>query len=65
MPSFDVDFEVYCGTCGAGLCLSSTTGKTRNRQELFVKVDACESCLAEKDQIIEELKSKIEELESR
>jgi hypothetical protein len=53
MPSFEhtgevtvtVEFEVFCGTCGAGLCNRSETGKTNRRQQLFVSVEACEKCL--------------------
>lgn len=65
MPSFDVDFEVYCATCNAGLCNSTETGKTKSRRELFIKVEACSSCMDEKDQIISDLKNEIKELESR
>lgn len=47
MPSFDisidVDFEVYCATCGAGLCNQSGTEHRRNRN--IVNVEVCQSCL--------------------
>jgi len=44
MPEFTVEFEVYCGKCGAGICNNS-------RGELMwggprVTVDPCEACLA-------------------
>ena len=49
MPSFDysgtVDFEVYCNSCGNGLCNESETGRTRNRGELMLRVNACEKCV--------------------
>lgn len=55
MPSFvakveteiDVDFEVFCGGCGAGICNNSTGGQTKQRGHPYVKVNPCEKCLAE------------------
>lgn len=38
MPSFDVDFEVYC-SCEAGLCNQSST------KGMGVIVEPCEKCL--------------------
>ena len=53
MPEFKVDegestieFEVVCGTCGAGLCASSSTRYTRARGLPQVVVEACEHCLS-------------------
>ena len=47
MPSFDttVDFEVFCGECGAGLCLQSYTRSSRTRNVPQVVVDPCKICL--------------------
>ena len=51
MPSFEyettgtLEFEVFCGTCGAGLCNLSETGHTRNRRVLCVNVEACPTCV--------------------
>lgn len=47
MPSFqiDVEFEVFCGTCGAGLCYESDTRTSRNRQFPQVTVNACPKCI--------------------
>ncbi len=53
MPSFQIqetvtieaDFEVYCGTCGEGLCNQSSAGKTNRRGYPYVTVDACSKCL--------------------
>ena len=39
MPTFKVDFEVYCASCGAGLCKQSYTN------DLTVRVDPCQDCL--------------------
>jgi len=55
MPSFqttvnmdvevDVDFEVFCARCGAGLCNQSDTRASRNRKYPQVTVEPCERCL--------------------
>ena len=60
MPSFDVEFEVYCGTCDAGLCNQSDTRLSRRRGELQVTVEVCSSCLEKAEQ---PLRDRIEELE--
>lgn len=77
MPSFstnvdvEVEFEVFCGTCGAGLCNESDTRHSRNRNTLQVTVNLCPNC---KKQLVEEqdaleyrintLKERISELEN-
>lgn len=54
MPSFsgievtaqvDIDFEVFCGTCGAGLCNVSDTRFSGYRKFPQVTVEACEKCM--------------------
>lgn len=45
MPSFEVDFEVYCNACGAGLCHAAETGVTRSRRALCVRIEPCEDCM--------------------
>lgn len=64
MPSFEgsVDFEVYCNTCGAGLCQESDTTLSYRRSQPQLRVNACPSCMAAKDQEIEELKAEIADL---
>jgi len=42
MPSFDLEFEVYC-SCGGGLCNQSDTNK--NGHSHYVTVEPCESCI--------------------
>ena len=37
----EVEFDVYCGACGAGLCGNTTTDSNKMR----VTVDPCEKCL--------------------
>ena len=74
MPTFEdidvearvsVDFEVLCGTCGAGLCSESDTRQSRNRGYLQVTVNVCPKCIGEKEEEIEVLKAEIEELENQ
>ncbi len=45
MPSFDVEieFEVYCATCGAGLC-GQSDGSHGSRGPR-VDVEVCETCV--------------------
>lgn len=71
MPTFEdveikvnVDFEVFCGTCGEGLCYESSTRLSRNRGHAQVEVNVCPQCIKEKDDEIESLKLQIEQLES-
>lgn len=59
----DVDFEVFCGTCGEGLCFESNTRFSRNRNFAQVEVNACPSCIERKEEEIEDLKYRIKELE--
>ena len=61
--TIDVDFEVFCGTCGEGLCSESDTRSSRNRGYLQVTVNVCPKCMEEKNEEIENLKYEIEQLE--
>lgn len=45
MPIFDIDIEVYCETCGEGLCGQSYFTVTRDRKIPCVRVDACQICI--------------------
>jgi hypothetical protein len=38
-----VEFEVYCGTCGGGLCRQSDNHEGRSRWR--VEVEACPHCI--------------------
>jgi len=59
----DVDFEVFCGTCGAGLCSESNTRRSRGRGYLQVTVNVCPNCMKEKEEEIEALKLEIIKME--
>ena len=54
----DINIDVYCGTCGAGLCSQT---KVNDRHMSFT-VDVCLRCMEKKDQEIESLLNQIEEL---
>ncbi len=76
MPTFDnvevtvtsevnIDFEVFCGTCGDGLCSESDTRRSRNRNYLQVTVNACPKCMHEKDIEIRDLTEDRKTLENK
>lgn len=58
----DIDFEVYCNTCNAGLC-NETTAKDGKYHTIYVNV--CPNCMEEKEKEIEELKAEINSLEEQ
>jgi len=47
MPSIEVEFEVWCSKCGAGLCLNVTPRQSRGygSQTPGVDIEPCEKCL--------------------
>ena len=63
MPSFDteIEFEVYCDTCGTGMNHDSNTRISNGVKELWITV--CSNCIDKKDSEISNLKSEIESLE--
>jgi hypothetical protein len=72
MPTFnaDIEFEVFCGTCGAGLCGQSDTRSSRSRGQLQVTVEACKDCIDRgKEEAVQEAEVKFsavrDELEKR
>jgi hypothetical protein len=56
----DVNIDVYCGTCGAGLCGNTTVDNRR----MFFTIEACPDCMAEKDSKIKELEEEIERIKA-
>jgi Zn-finger nucleic acid-binding protein len=54
----EINIDVYCGTCGAGLCQVTTVD---NRRRSF-SVDACPDCMARKDEKIKELEEEIDRI---
>ena len=45
MPTFDVEFEVFCA-CGNALCSNTTTRNSRSRNIPQAVVEPCDRCLA-------------------
>ena len=68
MPSFELEFEVFCGTCGDGLCMQSDTRTSHRRSMPQVTVEACRKCLAKATDALEydidSLKQEMKELEA-
>lgn len=55
MPSVDVEVEVYCDGCGAGLCNNTRVGTTRGRGQQYFSVSPCEKCIDQaKDEAFKE-----------
>lgn len=48
MPTMEVDFDVYCALCGAGLCGNTTVTQGKYRAKL--EIDPCEVCLTKANQ---------------
>ena len=44
-PIVEVEVEIYCATCGAGLCNQSQFVATRNRSIPSIRVRACWDCI--------------------
>ncbi len=63
MPSFSLEFEVYCQTCGYGLCFDTEVVETKNRKEPSIRINVCPICMKEKEDEIIELKKIIEDYE--
>lgn len=68
MPTFeaDVQFEIYCARCGAGICSNGSTSRTY-RGQLRLDMEPCEKCIEHavdvaEDKLIGEYEEKIEEL---
>jgi len=47
MPAIEVDIEIFCGCCGAGICNNATPGKTIGRGQPCFTVNPCEKCLSD------------------
>ena len=63
----DVDFEIFCARCGAGICLNGDTRKSRGRNMPQVTIEPCSACIEAaqdetEDEIRSELRAEIESL---
>ena len=45
MPIVAVEVEIYCATCGAGLCNQSEFVHTRTRDIPSFRVEVCDRCV--------------------
>jgi len=62
--TIEIDIEVYCATCGSGLCGQSTVTKTYNRGVHSVRVEVCDECIQNAiSDVRHDLEDKIDELE--
>ena len=63
MVAIEVDIEIYCNTCGSGLCFETigVLGKTRSEPQF--RVNVCPTCMDKKYTEIRDLKWRIAELE--
>lgn len=60
-----VDFEVFCATCGAGICRQSEGRLSKNRKFPQVNVEVCNICIRKKDEQIERRDDIIDKLEDQ
>lgn len=48
MPILELEFEVFCANCGAGLCNQTTTKNadySYSSRRAYINVEPCENCL--------------------
>ena len=45
MPEIEVNIELFCSRCGAGICNNATAGKTKIRREPCFEIEPCQKCL--------------------
>jgi len=57
---YDVNVEIYCGTCGRGLCSETTVDSRR----MSLSVNVCPYCIAEKEEKIKDLEEIIRQLDN-
>ncbi len=49
MPEIAVDIELYCDTCGSGICGNGTATYRRNQPSF--RIAACDKCVAVADEV--------------
>lgn len=45
MPEIAVNIEIYCASCGQGICNYADAGKTRGRGEPIFTITPCPKCM--------------------
>lgn len=43
--SIDVEVEVFCASCGKGLCGQSKSGNSPQRGQPYIQVTPCKDCM--------------------
>ncbi len=59
----DYDFEVFCGTCGSGICDHADTRTSRSRHYPQVTIELCKHCAKEWQTKIDDLNKKNDNLQ--
>ena len=47
MPAIEVDIEIFCARCGAGICNNATPGRTKGRGQPTFEIEPCQKCLSD------------------
>ena len=47
MPEIEVNIEIYCARCRAGICNNANPRKTPNRGQPCFEIEPCEKCLSD------------------
>lgn len=47
MPEIELNIELYCATCGAGICGNGTA--TQRRGQPCFQIEACDKCVSTAD----------------
>lgn len=47
MPQIEINIELYCATCGEGICNLAEATVTRTRHEPCFRIEACPKCTAQ------------------
>jgi transcription initiation factor IIE alpha subunit len=63
MPVIKVDFEAYCGICGHGTCLDTEVDDSYQTPKITVTCSRCEDKIQNYEELIEELQSRISDLD--
>jgi hypothetical protein len=64
MPSIDVpsiDFELYCGICGSGVCHDTRDTSNRRGHAFTVTCSTCEKNISDLEARITELEQRLED----
>ncbi len=66
MPTFstDIEFEVFCAECGAGICNHADTRVSHRRNANQVVVRPCDTCMKAKQDEIDGHEETIEQRDS-